>query len=39
VHIVGCFATVDVWRVPHHVRGGYDEVIDRLREEQRQLPG
>jgi hypothetical protein len=38
VRILGSFATVDVWRVPHQLRGSYSELIDRLREQQRQLP-
>jgi hypothetical protein len=38
VHILGCFATVDVWRVPHQARGSYSELIDRLKAQQRQLP-
>ncbi len=31
--------TVDVWRVPHDVRGSYREVIKQVRTLQRQLPG
>jgi Domain of unknown function (DUF1707)/Cell wall-active antibiotics response 4TMS YvqF len=38
VRVLGWFATVDVWRVPHQMRGSYSELIDRLREQQRQLP-
>jgi hypothetical protein len=38
VRILGLFATVDVWRVPHQLRGSYSELIDQLREQQRQLP-
>jgi hypothetical protein len=38
VRIVGWFATVDVWRVPHQMRGSYGELIDQLKARQRQLP-
>jgi hypothetical protein len=30
--------TVDIWRVPHEVRGSYQEVIKQVRELHRQLP-
>jgi hypothetical protein len=30
--------TVDVWRVPHDMRGGYGEIFRQLKERQRQLP-
>jgi hypothetical protein len=39
VRAVGLFGTVDVWRVPHGVRGTYSEILRRLKEEQRELPG
>ena len=32
------FGTVDVWRVPHEMRGGYGEIFRQLEERQRQLP-
>ena len=40
VHIraVGVFGTVDVWRVPPQLRGGYGEITRALQEQQRQLP-
>ena len=34
----GLFCTVDVWRVPTHVRGTYGEVIAQLEAQQRELP-
>jgi hypothetical protein len=37
VRAVGCFGTVDVWRVPHGMRGGYSEIFRRLQDAQRQL--
>ncbi len=39
VRVVGCFGTVDVWRVPHDMRGSYSEIFRQLKERQRQLPG
>lgn len=39
VRVLGCFATVDVWRVPHDMRGSYSEIFHQLEERQRQLPG
>ncbi len=39
VRVFGCFGTVDVWRVPHDMRGGYSEIFRQLEERQRQLPG
>jgi hypothetical protein len=39
VRVVGCFGTVDVWRVPHDMRGSYSEIFRQLEERQRQLPG
>jgi hypothetical protein len=34
----GVFGTVDIWRVPHGVRGSYGEVIKQVRDQQRELP-
>ena len=39
VRVLGCCGTVDVWRVPHDMRGGYSEIFRQLEERQRQLPG
>lgn len=39
VQVFGCFATVDVWRVPHDMRGNYGDITRQLEERQRQLPG
>jgi hypothetical protein len=40
VRIIGCCGTVDVWRVPHDMLGSsYDDIVHRLGEPQRQLPG
>ncbi len=39
VRVLGCFGTVDVWRVPHDMRGSYSEIFRQLQERQRQLPG
>ena len=39
VRAVGLFATVDVWRVPDDVKGGYGEVIAAVQAQQRELPG
>jgi hypothetical protein len=40
VHIraFSIFGTVDVWRVPHDMRGGYSEIFRQIKERQRQLP-
>ncbi len=38
VRALGCFGTVDVWRVPHDMRGGYGDIFRQLEERQRQLP-
>jgi hypothetical protein len=32
------FGTVDVWRVPHQMRGSYGEITEQLEQAQRQLP-
>jgi hypothetical protein len=39
VRVLGCCGTVDVWRVPHDMRGSYSEIFRQLEERQRQLPG
>lgn len=39
VRAFGCFATVDVWRVPHDMHGGYSDIFRQLEERQRELPG
>lgn len=38
VRTLGCFGTVDVWRVPHQMHGGYREILRQLKEQRRQLP-
>ncbi len=38
VRAIGCFATVDVWRVPHDMRGSYSDIVRQARERERQLP-
>jgi hypothetical protein len=38
VRTVGFFATIDVWRVPHELRGSYGELVRQLEGQQRQLP-
>jgi Domain of unknown function (DUF1707)/Cell wall-active antibiotics response 4TMS YvqF len=38
VRAVGCFATVDVWRVPHDAQGSYADIIRQTRARERQLP-
>jgi hypothetical protein len=40
VHIrtLGVFGTVDVWRVPPQLRGGYGEITRGLQEQERRLP-
>jgi Domain of unknown function (DUF1707)/Cell wall-active antibiotics response 4TMS YvqF len=38
VRALGCCGTVDVWRVPHDMRGGYGDIFRQLEERQRQLP-
>jgi hypothetical protein len=32
------FGTVDVWRVPHQMRGSYGEIMEQLEQGQRHLP-
>ena len=39
VRVLGCFGTVDVWRVPHDMRGSYSEIFRQLEERQGRLPG
>ncbi len=38
VRALGCFGTVDVWRVPHDMHGSYGDIFRQLEERQRQLP-
>jgi len=38
VRAFSVFGTVDVWRVPHDMRGGYGDIFRQLEERQRQLP-
>ncbi len=38
VRAAGCFATVDVWRVPHKVYGSYDDITSEVKKRERQLP-
>lgn len=38
VRTLALFGTVDVWRVPHQMRGGYGEITDQLEQAQPQLP-
>jgi hypothetical protein len=37
VRTLAVFGTVDVWRVPHRMRGGYAEITEQLEQAQRQL--
>lgn len=39
VRVLGCCGTVDVWRVPHDMRGSYSDIFRQLEGRQRQLPG
>ncbi len=39
VRTLGCFGTVDVWRVPHRMQGGYGEILRQMTAQQPQLPG
>jgi Domain of unknown function (DUF1707) len=39
VRVFSVFGTVDVWRVPHDMQGGYGDIFRQLKERQRQLPG
>ena len=38
VRAIGLFGTVDVWRVPHQMRGSYGEILKQLKQGQRELP-
>jgi Domain of unknown function (DUF1707)/Cell wall-active antibiotics response 4TMS YvqF len=38
VRALSLFGTVDVWRVPADMKGGYGEIFRQLQERQRQLP-
>jgi hypothetical protein len=38
VRVVGCFATVDIWRVPSDVQGSYSDIFRQVEERERQLP-
>jgi hypothetical protein len=37
VRALGCFATVDVWRVPRDLHGGYSEIFREIERRQRRL--
>jgi hypothetical protein len=39
VRAFSLFGTVDVWRVPHDVRGDYGDIVHQLEKRQRELPG
>ena len=40
IHALGCFATVDVWRVPHDMQASsYGDIFRQLDERKRELPG
>ena len=38
VRAFSVLGTVNVWRVPHDMRGGYGDIFRQLEERQRQLP-
>jgi hypothetical protein len=38
IRTLGAFGTIDVWRVPHDMQGGYREVVNRLQAQERELP-
>ena len=38
IRVVGWVGTIDVWRVPHDMRGDYGEIFRQLKEQQRGLP-
>lgn len=38
IRVVGWVGTIDVWRVPHDMRGDYGELFRQLKEQQRRLP-
>ena len=39
VRAFSLFGTVDVWRVPHDMQGGYGDIFRQLKDRQRELPG
>lgn len=39
VRVLALCGTVDVWRVPSDLRGTYSEIVDGVRQGQRELPG
>jgi Domain of unknown function (DUF1707) len=39
VRAFSLFGTVDVWRVPHDMQGGYGDIFRQLKERQREIPG
>jgi Domain of unknown function (DUF1707) len=39
IRVFSIFGTVDIWRVPHDMQGGYGDIFRQLQERQRQLPG
>jgi hypothetical protein len=38
VRTLGCFGTIDVWRVAPQMGGSYGEILHQVQEQQRQLP-
>ena len=38
IRVLGCFGTVDVWRVPRGMHGNYSEIFQQLELRQRELP-
>ncbi|MGH9171612.1 MAG: DUF1707 SHOCT-like domain-containing protein [Acidimicrobiales bacterium] len=38
VWVFGCFATADIWHVPHDVRGSYKKIIRQVERRERHLP-
>ena len=39
VRAFSLFGTVDVWRVPHDMQGGYGDIFRQLQKRQREIPG
>jgi hypothetical protein len=37
VRTLGCFGTIDLWRVPQHVRGSYSDITRELQGRRRRL--
>jgi hypothetical protein len=37
VRTIGCFGTIDLWRVPQHVRGSYNDITRELQGRRRRL--